>query len=107
MSAGRVLCAAVCKRICGKRGRVHLLCGLLFAFANPPLQTPDEADHYLRTYAISTGHFDFDASRTYPDDVAYLLEAFPGAWVNAHTSAGVGTDPDTGAEKPITPRAMP
>ena len=24
MSAGRVLCAAVCKRICGKRGRVHL-----------------------------------------------------------------------------------
>lgn len=31
------------------------LCGLLFAFANPPLQTPDEADHYLRTYAISTG----------------------------------------------------
>lgn len=75
------------------------LCGLLFAFANPPLQTPDEADHYLRTYAISTGHFDFDASRTYPDDVAYLLEAFPGAWVNAHTSAGVGTDPDTGAEK--------
>ena len=75
------------------------LCGLLFAFANPPLQTPDEADHYLRTYAISTGHFDFDASRTYPDDVAYLLEAFPGAWVNAHTSAGVGTDPDTGAKK--------
>ena len=75
------------------------LCGLLFAFANPPLQTPDEADHYLRTYAISTGHFDFDASRTYPDDVAYLLEAFPGAWVNAHTSAGVGADPDTGAEK--------
>ena len=75
------------------------LCGLLFAFANPPLQTPDEADHYLRTYAISTGHFDFDASRTYPDDVAYLLEAFPGAWVNAHTSAGVGTDPDTGVEK--------
>lgn len=78
---------------------MHLLCGLLFAFANPPLQTPDEADHYLRTYAISTGHFDFDASRTYPDDVAYLLEAFPGAWVNAHTSAGVGTDPDTGAKK--------
>lgn len=31
--------------------------------------------------------------------MAYLLEAFPGAWVNAHTSSGVGTDPDTGAEK--------
>ena len=30
-----------------------LLCGVLFAFANPPMQTPDETDHYLRTYAIS------------------------------------------------------
>ncbi len=100
MSAGRVLCAAVCKKGFAAKGAVCIfLCGLLFVFANPPLQTPDEADHYLRTYAISTGHFDFDASRTYPDDVAYLLEAFPGAWVNAHTSAGVGTDPDTGAEK--------
>lgn len=76
-----------------------LLCGLLFVFANPPLQTPDETDHYLRTYAISTGHFDFDAARTYPDDVAALVHAFPGAWVNAHTSAGIGTDPDTGAAK--------
>ncbi|MEE0801066.1 MAG: DUF2142 domain-containing protein [Gemmiger sp.] len=84
-----------------RRGAVCILaCGLVFAFANPPLQTPDEADHYLRTYAISQGHFDFDAARTYPDDVAALLRAFPGAWVNANTSAGVGTDPDTGAEKP-------
>lgn len=76
------------------------LCGALFAFANPPLQTPDEADHYLRTYAISMGRFDFDASRGYPQDVESLIEAFPGAWVNAHTSAGLGADPDTGAEKP-------
>lgn len=77
-----------------------LLCGLLFAFVNPPLQTPDESDHYLRTYAISMGRFDFDYNRTYPNDVAALLEAFPGAWVNAHTSVGIGTDPDTGEEKP-------
>ena len=76
------------------------LCGILFAFANPPLQTPDESDHYLRTYAISLGRFDFDYNRTYPDDVASLLDAFPGAWVNAHTSVGIGTDPDTGADKP-------
>lgn len=75
------------------------LCGVLFAFANPPLQTPDESDHYLRTYAISMGRLDFDAARGYPDDVSDLLAAFPGAWVNAHTSVGVGTDPDTGAEK--------
>ena len=77
-----------------------LLCGALFAFANPPLQTPDETDHYLRTYAISLGRFDFDYDRTYPEDVARLVAAFPGAWVNAHTSVGIGTDPDTGADKP-------
>ncbi|WP_295473686.1 DUF2142 domain-containing protein [uncultured Subdoligranulum sp.] len=77
-----------------------LLCGVLFAFANPPLQTPDETDHYLRTYAISLGRFDFDYDRTYPEDVARLVEAFPGAWVNAHTSVGIGTDPDTGEDKP-------
>ena len=62
------------------------LCGVVFAFANPPLQTPDESDHYLRTYAISMGRLDFDAARGYPDDVSDLLAAFPGAWVNAHRS---------------------
>ena len=83
-----------------KRGTACiLLCGTLFVFANPPMQTPDETDHYLRTYAISMGHFDFDAARGYPEDVNELVAAFPGAWVNAHTSAGVGTDPDTHAEQ--------
>lgn len=83
-----------------KKGAVCiLLCGVLFAFANPPMQTPDETDHYLRTYAISMGRFDFDAKRGYPLDVDELVAAFPGAWVNAHTSAGVGTDPDTHAEQ--------
>lgn len=77
-----------------------LLCGALFAFANPPLQTPDETEHYLRTYAISMGRFDFNAQRGYPEDVSRLLHAFPGAWVNAHTSAGVGVDPDTKEEQP-------
>ena len=77
-----------------------LLCGILFAFANPPLQTPDETEHYLRTYAISMGRFDFDAERGYPEDVSRLLGAFPGAWVNAHTSAGLGVDPDTKEEQP-------
>ena len=76
------------------------VCGLLFAFANPPLQTPDESEHFLRTYAISMGRFDFDADRTYPDDVAALYNAFPGAWVNAHTSAGVAEDEKTGEAEP-------
>ena len=101
MAAGA---AALLLRHCkdfAKRGACCiLLCGALFAFANPPLQTPDETDHYLRTYAISMGRFDFDAKRSYPEDVNELMDAFPGAWVNAHTSAGLGTDPDTNAEQP-------
>ena len=76
------------------------LCGLLFVFVDPPLQAPDETDHYLRTYAISMGRLDFDADRGYPEDVTCLMEAFPGAWVNAHTSAGLGKDPITGADQP-------
>ena len=101
MAAGA---AALLLRHCkdfAKRGACCIfLCGALFAFANPPLQTPDETDHYLRTYAISMGRFDFDAKRSYPEDVNELMDAFPGAWVNAHTSAGLGTDPDTNAEQP-------
>ena len=100
---GVVAAAAVLRRLrtLPAKGAVCLLlCGILFCFANPPLQTPDETDHYLRTYAISTGRFDFDYNRTYPDDVAALVSAFPGGWVNAHTSVGVGTDPDTREEKP-------
>ena len=101
MAAGA---AALLLRHCkdfAKRGACCiLLCGALFAFANPPLQTPDETDHYLRTYAISMGRFDFDAKRSYPEDVNELMDAFPGAWVNAHTSAGLGDDPDTNAEQP-------
>lgn len=100
---GVALAAAAARRLRTLPARAALclfLCGALFCFANPPLQTPDESDHYLRTYAISMGRFDFDYDRTYPDDVAALLEAFPGGWVNAHTSVGLGTDPDTGEEKP-------
>jgi len=95
--------AALLRRIKGfavKGAACILLCGLLFVFANPPLQTPDETDHYLRTYAISMGRFTFDGARGYPEDVSCLMEAFPGAWVNAHTSAGLGTNPDTGEEQP-------
>ena len=71
-----------------------LLCGALFCFANPPLQTPDELSHFLRSWSISEGHFDFDANRTYPEDVARLVDAFPGAWVSAHTSQTAGVDED-------------
>ncbi len=65
-----------------------LLCGLLFAFANPPLQTPDENAHFLRTYAISCGYFDFDPTRVYPNDVALMLEEFEPFYSHYHTQQG-------------------
>lgn len=75
------------------------LCGLMFVFASAPLQAPDEVQHYLRAYSVSMGYLDFDAARAYPEDVARLAEAFPGAWVNSHTSKGVTKDADTGEDK--------
>lgn len=101
VAAGIALLALRRIRDFAARGAVCiLLCGVLFSFANPPLQTPDETEHYLRTYAISMGRLDFDADRGYPEDVSRLLASFPGAWVNAHTSAGLGIDPDTQEEQP-------
>lgn len=81
----------------GRAAVCIFVCGALFCFANPPLQAPDETDHYLRSYAISLGRLDFDADRGYPEDVDRLLAAFPGAWVNAHTSVGWGEN-SQGAE---------
>ena len=82
----RAFCCAACVRLC-----------------NPPMQTPDETDHYLRTYAISMGRFDFDAQRGYPEDVDELVAAFPGAWVNAHTSAGWAPTPTPTPNSRSTP----
>ena len=65
------------------------LCGALFCFADPPLQVPDETAHFLRSYSLSQGRFTFDHDRLYPDDVAKLVESFPGAWVASHTSQGL------------------
>ena len=69
-----------------------LAAGVLFCFANPPMQAPDEYNHYLRSYSISQGHLNFDADRQYPEDVCRLYQAFPGAWVSAHTSQGLTQD---------------
>ena len=79
----------VCKRFEAKAVLAVALCGALFCFANPPLQTPDETAHFLRSYSLSQGRFTFDGSRLYPADVAKLVESFPGAWVSAHTSQGM------------------
>ena len=51
--------------------------GLLFCFVTEPLQVPDEPDRFLRAYAISQGHFNYDYTRQYPDDVNILFDSFP------------------------------
>lgn len=86
------------KTFAGRGAACVFLCGLVFVFASAPLQAPDEVQHYLRAYSISQGHFDFDAAREYPADVAKLVESFPGAWINSHTSKGLTTDRDTGED---------
>ncbi|MBU3806331.1 MAG: DUF2142 domain-containing protein [Candidatus Fournierella pullistercoris] len=78
----------------GKSAVCIFLCGAVFCFANPPLQAPDETQHYLRSYSVSMGWLNFDYNRTYPEDVAKLVESFPGAWVNSHTSQGMTEDED-------------
>ena len=78
-----------------------VLCGALFCFANPPLQVPDEAAHFLRSYSLSQGRLTFDHDRLYPDDVAKLVESFPGAWVASHTSQGL-TYTEEGEERSYT-----
>ncbi len=63
---------------------VIILAGLLFVFAAPPLQVPDESLYFLRAYSISTGHLDFDHARGYPDDVDALMSCFSGSWGKEH-----------------------
>ena len=82
------------------------LAGLVLCFANPPMQTPDETSHFLRSWRISEGVFTFDAQRTYPEDVSRLMAAFPGAWVSAHTSQGV-RPAEPGKPAPKTDPVLP
>ncbi|MBD5094570.1 MAG: DUF2142 domain-containing protein [Subdoligranulum sp.] len=62
------------------------LAGLFFVFANPPLQAPDESEHFLRAYSIGSGNFLFNQQEDYPDDVDLLMRYFNGAI--AHTQEG-------------------
>ncbi len=106
-AVGAVGAAALVRRargIAGKGALCIALCGLLFVFANPPMQAPDENQYFLRAYAISEGHFDFDAARAYPDDVASLYNSIPGAWVNAHTSQGLRVNAQSGGQEAYTNR---
>ncbi len=62
--------------------------GLLFCFATPPLQAPDEVGYFLRAEAMSRGDFIYDGEQRYPDDVSHLVNAFPGAFNHRISYAG-------------------
>ena len=58
--------------------------GVVFAFATPPNQVPDEQTHYLRSYAMAQGQWGFDEKHQYPDDVNLFIKHFPVAHNNGY-----------------------
>ncbi len=72
------------KRFENKAAFAIFIIGLLYVFISPPLQVPDESDHFLRAVSLSYGNFDFDANRTYPDEINATMHAFNGAFANTN-----------------------
>ena len=58
--------------------------GMVFVFATPPNQVPDEQTHYLRSYAMAQGQLGFDEKHQYPDDVNLFIKHFPIAHNNGY-----------------------
>ncbi|MEG1781963.1 MAG: DUF2142 domain-containing protein [Oscillospiraceae bacterium] len=54
-----------------------LILGVVFTFATPPNQVPDEQSHFLRAYAMAQGELKFDENHIYPDDVNSFILHFP------------------------------
>ena len=58
--------------------------GMVFVFVTPPNQAPDEQSHFLRSYAMGMGDFQFDEGQQWPNDVYLLMDAFPIAYNNGY-----------------------
>lgn len=89
-----VFCGITCfiSRLCQKRENLQVVMliaflGIVFAFVLPPLQAPDETAHFIRSFAISHGHFDFDMQRQYSDELGALYQAFPMAFYNDYNQS--------------------
>ncbi len=65
--------------------------GLLFVFANPPLQAPDEHAHFFRAYSIGHGNFYYDQYEDYPNDADLLRSEFPPNYNFFHPVVGEQT----------------
>ena len=58
--------------------------GMVFVFATPPNQAPDEQTHFLRSYQMAQGQWGFDQNHIYPDDVNSLIAHFHVAHNNGY-----------------------
>ena len=85
IAAGAVAAAKFCKNNPALlMTALIFIVGVLFCFITPPNQVPDEQSHYLRSYAMGMGDFDFDEQQEWPNDVYLLMEAFPVAYRNGY-----------------------
>lgn len=88
LGVGAAFCICHFVKSFSMRAAATVFCvGLLFVFVNPPLQVPDETQHFLRAYAVSMGRLDCDVTRGYPEDVQMLTSSFNTAWTSAHDGA--------------------
>lgn len=81
--------AVAAKKLCKNNTALFMtalifITGVMFCFVTPPNQAPDEQSHYLRSYAMGMGDFQFDENQKWPNDVYLLMEAFPAAYRNGY-----------------------
>ena len=58
--------------------------GMVWVYATPPNQVPDEYTHYLRSYQMAQGQWGFDEKHVFPDDVNSFVKHFPTAHNNGY-----------------------
>lgn len=58
--------------------------GMVFVYATPPNQAPDENTHFLRSYTMAQGQWGFDEGHIFPNDVNLLMQHFPVAYNNGY-----------------------
>ncbi len=76
--AALVLLHVLCRdRLNLKAALCVFIVGVLFCFANAPLQAPDESEYFLRSYQISNGHFDYQYDRAFSNEAELLYQHFP------------------------------
>lgn len=64
--------------------------GVLFSFATPINQVPDENTHFLRGVQMAYGDWGFEEGYVFPDDVNLLMQCFPVAYNNGYPAKDTG-----------------